>query len=248
MEDQDYILFENYLSGELSKDETIVFENRLKKDLEFEKAFATYKDLNSFLEHKIGNETEIAAFKENLENISDKYFSKTETVSEVKQKAKRFKFAQYAIAASVALLVGIFVFNQFSNPTYSDFNSHTPFEVAVRGENVELLIKTTKAFNNKEYEKASLYLEELLKENSENKEYQLYYAITNIELDRFEKSDTVLKALSQGSSAYKNKATWYLALSKFKQKENETSVELLKQIPETADDYKQAQKLLRKID
>ncbi len=248
MEDQDYILIEAYLSGELSKEDKFTFENRLGKDSEFKKAFITYMELNSFLEHKIGNETKTDAFKENLEKIAGEYFNKTQASPVLKQKSKLFKFTQYAIAASILLLVGVFAFNQFSSPAYSDFNSHDPFEVTVRGENIGLLIKTTKAFNNKDYDKASIYLEKLLNENPENKEYQLYYAITNIELDRFEKADAILKELSQGNSAYKNKATWYLALSKFKQKDNEASMDLLKQLPETADDYKQAQKLLKKLD
>jgi len=61
-------------------------------------------------------------------------------------------------------------------------------------------------------------------------------------------ADANLNSLISGTSAYKNKALWYLALSKFKQENRDACILLLKQIPESADDYKQAQKLLNKLD
>ena len=39
MQDQDYILFENYLSGDMSKEEIVSFEERLKTDSEFNQSF-----------------------------------------------------------------------------------------------------------------------------------------------------------------------------------------------------------------
>ena len=79
-------------------------------------------------------------------------------------------------------------------------------------------------------------------------ELQLYYAITNIELDNFKIADAQLNILINGNSAYKNRALWYAALSRLKQKNNEASIMLLKQIPEGADDYKEAQHLLDKLE
>ena len=76
----------------------------------------------------------------------------------------------------------------------------------------------------------------------------MYYAITNIELDNYTTADTNLNTLINGKSAYKNKALWYSALSRLKQRNIDATIVLLKQIPEDADDYKVAQKLLDKLE
>ncbi|QXP61045.1 tetratricopeptide repeat protein [Olleya sp. HaHaR_3_96] len=250
MEEQDYILFENYLSDNLSKEEHIAFEGRLSSDPLFKKTFAVYKEFSENLEYEIGNESKTADFKANLDNISFQYFNKEDVKAEAVPTKKSFKLYKYVVAASIALLMGFFVYNQFSGgASYSDFNTHETVDFAVRsGEgNVGLLIKTTKAFNDKDYEKANTYLEELLVADPENIEYNFYYAITNIELDNFAKAETILISITKGSSAYNNRAKWYLALSKLKQDENEACIAILKMIPEDADDYGQALRLLNKL-
>jgi hypothetical protein len=250
MEPQDYTLFESYLSGDLTQEEQTAFKARLEADHAFKEAFTIYKEFSSNLEHSIGNEEKNADFKANLEAISAKHFNKETTTGNVESK-KTFSLYKYAIAASVALLMGFFVYNQFSGgASYSDFNTHQTVDFSVRGSegNVGLLIETTKAFNNKEYEKARTYLEELLQGDPDNVEYNFYYAITNIELDNFAKAETTLESISQGNSAYINRAKWYLALSKLKQDKNEACIAILKTIPADADDYSQALTLLKKLE
>ena len=247
MEEQDYILFDQYLLDELSAEERIAFEEKLKTNIEFNKSFNTYKELSSFLENKFENEAETNDFKSNLEHISNQHFNKTETITEVKKKTSIFRIGQLAMAASVVIFLGIFAFNQFSNPTYSDYNNHEPMTV-VRDASVKELIEATKAFNNEEYEVANKLLKRVLDEDPENSELKLYYAITNIELDNFEVADENLNQLINGASVYKGKALWYSALSQLKQENNDKAIVLLKQIQEQDEDYKQAQKLLDKLD
>uniref|UniRef100_UPI0025C1C175 tetratricopeptide repeat protein n=1 Tax=Lacinutrix sp. TaxID=1937692 RepID=UPI0025C1C175 len=236
----------NYISGELSAEESLDFENRLDSDEAFAQSFRVFADATIFLQNSIRNEAETNAFKTNLKNISNGHFNTTETVATKPQKSKVFRVGKLAMAASVALFIGVFLFNQLSNPTYSDFNTHEPMTI-VRG-NVKDLIEATKAFNNKEYAKANTLLKTVLENDPENSELQLYYAITNIELDNFEVADTALNKIITGESAYKNRALWYSALSRLKQKNIEAAIVLLKQITEEADDYKEAQKLLDKLE
>ncbi|WGD33523.1 tetratricopeptide repeat protein [Olleya sp. YS] len=250
MQEQDYILFENYLSGDLSSEEIADFENRVSTDEDFKQAFTIYKELSEHLQHEIGNEDNTTDFRANLDSISHRYFTKLDIEENPVEVKKTFSFYKLAVAASIALIMGFFVFNQFSGGAdYYDFNDHGTIDFTERSseDNVGLLIKTTKAFNNKEYKEAKSYLEELLKDNPENVEYNFYYAITNIELDNFDQADSILGTIANGNSAYKNKATWYWALSKLKQDKKEDCIKLLKQIPEDADDYSQALKLLKKL-
>lgn len=244
MEEQDYILFEDYSSGELSKEETTAFEARLQTDQAFKTAFETYKQASSFLEHELGNEEENIAFKDNLKSISDTYFEeKSETKS-----VKRINFYKYAIAASVVLLLGYFTFNQFSNPTYSDFAGHENISLTVRGNQNDLKLKAEEAFNSKNYKEAEAYFNQLLIKEDSNQELQFYKGVALLEQDKFSESEVIFKALAQGNSVYKNKAIWYLALSKLKQKDYKQCIEVLKTIPSDAEDYEQAQKLLKKLD
>lgn len=248
MQDQNYILFESYLSKELTAEEVAIFESRLITELEFNQAFNTYKDLSSFLEHKFETEDASNVFQNNLKKISNTHFNKEETISESKKSTKTFQFYKYAIAACIVALFGIFTFNQFSNPSFSDYNTYENISLTVRGEQDELLKTAENAFNNKDFAKAEETFKSLIVSDNDNSELKLYRAIANIELDNFEIADSLLENLRKGNSAYKNKAIWYLALSKLKQKNNKTSLEILKTIPEDADDYNQAQKLIDKLD
>ncbi|MGB6267771.1 MAG: tetratricopeptide repeat protein [Olleya sp.] len=250
MQEQDYILFESYLAGDLSAEETTDFENRINTDEAFNQAFTIYKELSTNLEHEIGNEDKTTDFRANLDSISHRYFTKLDIEENPVEVKKTFSIYKLAIAASVALIMGFFVFNQFTGgANYNDFNNHGTVDFGVRAgdDNVGLLIKTTKAFNNKEYKEAKNYLEQLLEENPDNIEYNFYYAITNIELDNFETADATLKSIQEGNSAYNNRATWYLALSKLKQDKKDDCINLLKTIPQDADDYNQALKLLNEL-
>lgn len=248
MEDQNYILFESYLSEELSKEEKADFELRLQTEPEFNQAFNTYKELSSFLENKFENKAASEAFKENVKKISDKYFNQEETKLEQKPKPKVFQFYKYAIAACVLLFIGLFTFNQFSNPNFSDYNSYETISLTVRGSQNTLLKTAENAFNTKDFAKAEEAFSQLLKQDTANKEFQLYRGIALIELDKFNEADTLLEKLSKEDSAFKNDVIWYLGLSKLKQKDYEASLEILKTLPEDANNYNKAQKLIKKLD
>lgn len=245
MEEKDYILFENYLQGELSGSDVLDFENRLVTNSAFKNSFETYKELSGYLAHTL--DAESTEFKQNLKNISQTHFSKTK--GNQKQSTKKaFNFGRFAIAASIAIFLGLFLFTQLKTPTYSDFNTHETIDLTVRGGSVRDLVEVTKAFNNREFSKANTILERLLKTDTENRQLQLYYAITNVELDRFDIADALLIDISKSDSVYKNRALWYHALSNLKQGNTEYAQNLLKQINQEADDYNQAQKLLNKLE
>lgn len=244
MNDQDYTIFETYLSGDLSNDESQAFEVRLEQEPSFKTAFETYKELSGFLNHEIGNETKNQEFKDNLKAISNSYFENQTGATSV----KRFNFYKYAIAACVVLLLGYFVFNQFSRPVYGDYAHYGNVSLTVRSDNNTLFTKAENAFNSKQYDEAKTLFNTILETDPSNLEIQLYNAIALIETDQYSQADALLKSISETNSAYKNKAIWYWALSKLKQKEYKKCADLLKTLPKDAEDYQQAQKLLKKLE
>ncbi|KJD35178.1 hypothetical protein PW52_10875 [Tamlana sedimentorum] len=245
MEEEKYIQFEAYLEQNLNEEELEAFEHKLKTDSDFNEGFQTYKSLNQFLDHKFKNEDASEAFKNNLEGISNAYFNKDEASN---KKQKPFNFYKYAVAACVVALLGFFVFNQFSTPAYSDFNNYNAISLTVRGENDALLKTAETAFNNKDFAKAEDTFSALIKLDATNAEYKLYSAISNLELNNFKTAEALLNDVKSGHSVYKNKAIWFLGLSKLKQEDYKSCLNILKTIPEGAEDYKRAQKLINKLD
>ena len=240
MNDERYILFENYLSNELSAEEKTNFKKQLAEDSELASAFEIFKDLNLHLGNKFGNQEELKAFKKNLKSISKEHF-KTK-----KPKVVAFKPWQYAIAASVAILVGLFVFQNI-NPSFEDYNNPEMATFIERGDVNENLKLAQDAFNAKNYKAAIPYFEAILKVNKAP-EIQYFYAVSLLEDNQFQKAETNLSELKSGTSIYKNKATWYLALSKLKQEEYKSCKEILLTIPDDFEDYDQVQELLNELD
>ncbi|GGI55985.1 tetratricopeptide repeat protein [Winogradskyella haliclonae] len=248
MKEENYIAFENYISKSLSDKEVLAFEEKLSSDSEFRKDFETYKELSEFLEHSYGEAKASKDFETNLKAISNTYFNKQEHQAQPLKKSKRFKISQLAIAATVIVFLGLFIFNRFSAPGYEDYSDYGVISLSVRGNVEDVVIKAQKAFNEKNYKDAEVYLSEILKTDSDNDEVKLYRAISQIEQDKFEEADTVLKQIFSGKSAYKNEALWYAALSKLKQEDTKACVALLKGLSEDTIYYEKAQKLIDKLD
>ncbi len=240
MNEERYILFSQYLENELSAEERTNFEKQLVEDQEFASAFDIFKDLNLHLEHKFGNVTELNAFKKNLKSISKEHFKAK------KSKVVSLKPWQYAIAASVAILVGLFFFQNI-NPSFDDYDNPEMATFIERGEVNENLKLAQDAFNVKNYKAAIPYFEGVLKVNK-SPEIQYFYAVSLLEDNQFQKAETNFSALKSGTSIYKTKATWYLALSKLKQKEYKSCKEILLTIPDDFEDYDQVQELLNELD
>lgn len=240
MNEERYILFGQYLENELSAEEKTNFEKQLSEDQEFASAFEIFKDLNLHLENKFGNATELNTFKKNLKSISKEHF-KTK-----KSKVFAFKPWQYAIAASVAIFVGLFVFQNI-NPSFEDYNNPEMATFIERSDVNENLKLAQEAFNSKKYKTAIPYFEAILTANK-SPEIQYFYAISLLEENQIQKAEANLVELKSGISVYKNKATWYLALSKLKQKEYKSCKEILLTIPDDYEDYDQVQQLLNQLD
>ena len=241
MKEELYLSFENYLSNELLLKEKIIFENRLQNDLDFKEEFEIYKESTQFLKTKFSAET--AAFKENLKVIAKE--------SLVENKPKKGKTIQlktfvYAIAAIFVLFFGLQLF-QNNNPEYGDFNKHEEAHFTERGDLIESLNLAQNAFNNKNYKAAIINFELVLKEYP-RPEIKYFYAISLLEENRFADSEIVLNDIINGQSIYKNTATWYLALSKLKQKDYKSCKTILLTIPSDYEDYAQVEKLLKSLD
>lgn len=248
MEEQDYMQFEAYLSGDLSKEDLLAFNMRLESDPDFNKSFEIFKDLSSNLEHQIANEREIFDFKANLDVISSQHFNAIHDEELVIKPSPKSNFYKYAMAASVVILLGFFVFNQFGGHSYEDYNNFDPISLTVRSSNDSNFNIAEQSFNTQNYEAAIDAFNTILEVDFSNLEIQLYKSMALVETNQFEEAQTLLIKLAQGQSAYQSKAKWILALNYLKQDKESECVKVLKTIPQDAEDYKIAQELLQKLD
>lgn len=241
MSEQLYITFENYFSNEMSQEEKLEFENQLQNDIELREKFELYKETTQFLATKFDSET--IAFKENLKSISKENFTEKEVK---KSKVINFKPFYYAVAASVVFSFGTWFMMQ-GTPEYGDYNQHENAYFTERGSIIKNLKLAQEAFNSKNYKVANENFEIVLKEY-DKPEVRFFYGISLLEENRFDDATINFTNLQKGTSIYKDKATWYLALSCLKQNKLEECKTYINQIPADAEDYKKAQKLLKDLD
>ncbi|KQO34373.1 hypothetical protein ASF10_01240 [Flavobacterium sp. Leaf82] len=239
MNEERYILFDQYLEGEMTVEEKNSFEKQLSEDPKLSSEFETFKEVQLRLKDKFEFEEEREAFKANLTTISDKHFNTN------KPKVVVMRPWFYAAAASIIVLFGLFFFD-YNNPTFEDYDNPEPASFVERGDTNANLKEAQTAFNDGKYKVAIPLFEEILKENK-TPEIQYFYGIALLEENKYPKAESVFNELRSGTSAYKEKATWNLALSKLKQKKYKACKEILETISQDYENYDDVEKLLDEL-
>ena len=241
MNEERYILFDQYLQGELTAAEKSDFEKQLAEDPDFASEFETFKGVQLQLENKFGFEAEREAFKENLTQISEKHFNNS------KPKVVLMRPWYYAAAASIIILFGLFFFDYNQNPVFNDYNHPGQAHFIERGTTDMHLLQAEKAFNSRKFKDAILFFEMALKE-TKTPEIQYYYGVSLLETNEYKKAEAVFNELKATSPVYKDKSLWNLALMKLKQKDYKGCKQILQTISQDYEDYDEVQELLDALD
>ncbi|VXB27510.1 conserved hypothetical protein [Flavobacterium sp. 9AF] len=241
MKEEMFLVFDQYLANEMTRQEKLDFENQLQIDEELKEEFELYRATDYYLQNEFSSETE--NFKNNLKIISRQYHDASK---EKKKKIIPISYRWYAVAASLLLFLSIWFFMKNTIPEYSDFNEHEKAYFTERGETDINLKQAEEAFNNKNYKIAIASFESINRKEL-GVEEKLIYAVALLEEDQFVKAESILQNIKSQNTVFKNKALWYLAMSKLKQKEYEDCKVFLEEIPKEAEEYKGAQILLSKL-
>ncbi|MES2240219.1 MAG: tetratricopeptide repeat protein [Bacteroidota bacterium] len=241
MNEEKYILFDQYLQGEMSAEDRLDFEKQLSENPEMASELETFKEVQEQLEARFGFETERNAFEENLKVISKAHF-KAE-----KPKVISMKPWMYVVAASVVLLLGLFLFNPGSKPSFGEYNQYENAYLTERAAGVAYLKQAESAFNAKNYKEAIPFFESVLKENK-TAEIQYFYGVSLLESNQISQAEAVFNEIKSGNSIYTNKAIYALALAKLKQKDYSSCKQILLTIPSDYENYEKVQELLDKLD
>jgi hypothetical protein len=243
MDEAKYILFDKYLNNELTSVELKSFEDQLVSDADFKHEFEIYKALETSLAAKFENEQEEIELRKTLQSIGNQHIKAPKKETKV---IPLFNYKNLLVAASIAVLIGLFIFNN-GNLVYSDFANHNALEIVVRSENNQAVVAAEEAFNSKKYKEALQQLTILSDEYSKDIEIELYKGICNLELNNYTEANQIFTEISNGNSSFSTTATWYKALMYLKQEKMENCKKVLQTIPESAEEYTQAQKLLKKL-
>lgn len=240
MKDVNHLEIEKYFAKELTAQEEIDFQNRLTTDKEFSKEVSLYKEINTVLENRI-DKKEQNNLRNTLKVISTKSIKKEPKVFSI------YHFSKYLVAASVLIFATIFYLNSGSRPNYNDFSKHETIDLISRGNTDSSITKAQNAFNEKNYKKAEKEFRSALFIQPKNTELKIYLAISLMEQNKFDETQNVLDPIVKGNSIFKNKAIWYLGLSKLKQKDYKACKSILSTLTKDSEDYQNAQKIIKNL-
>lgn len=212
-------LIKKFLRNELSNEEAMHFKTR-KEDIQFIEA----------LENEIILVKNRSLLKERLQEIS------TAPSSNKKQKSK---FVYIAIAASIALLITLQLFNNrslSSQEVYNSFYETYPNvynQKGTKGSSVSNFQKAMQFYNAKDYTSAKNTFEAISKTNDLKDNELFYYGITLMEINEHHVSEKQFRLIKNTNSPYYIEAQWYLALSLIKENKKQVAKTILETILES---------------
>jgi tetratricopeptide (TPR) repeat protein len=232
-------LIERFIAQDLSPEELLSFEERLRTD----KFFAQEVE-NQRLTHKA---TDIYAQLKTKEKVKENYDA-------VLKSEKNNLRMILSIAAAISILIiagfGYFAPANYSNQALADVSFEVyPDRISTMGTATDAqLAAGMKAYNEKDFEKA-IELFSKLPDTPQKNLINLYSGIAFMEINQFEKANTIFRQLTDSNSPQLEVARWYLALNYLKSNDLENAKLLLNQIV-TAETYqsKNAAQLLKKLD
>jgi len=253
---------DDYLKDTLSIHAKKAFEVLLQENQELVDYVAINKEMQAHY-----NEEDWSFVEEDAETVELEEYLKSDEAKALKASVKKVNdrfvkerpsnrrnyFSYLAIAASVIVFVGYFVFND--SPTslevYSDYNdwSNLP-SLTSRGDSDNvLLVNGEKAFLNKEYKEAAIYFEDFLTTSNNSANALLYYGVSNIELGHYAKALDAFNQLISSETLDRSKGYWYKMLTYLKMEDKKNAIIQLELIVKDSGNYKfvEAQELLEKL-
>lgn len=261
MEEEERI--EAYLTNTLSDNELALFEERLKNDKDFFDSVQLEKQLfESLHEESLGyisnkDHASVQAYKAAFESDATQDIKNAIIKAEAsyEQKPKRYIGLYIAAAASIALLISIFSWNQTSESPSSLYATYIELStlpsLAERGkDNSDVLLNAQRQFENKSYTKAISILQEAIKDTTDHRAVKyVYLGIAQMESDQFDDAMRTFETLAQSDFIDAPLAHWYMALLYLKKDDRkQAEVQLKKIIKENLYNKTKAEELLLKIE
>ena len=235
-----------YFNRELDEQELTDFQQALSTDKELNDAFQARQEMEDFLAVRPNREK----LKSNIAAIEGDFFSKdTAPPKEANRVVMGKKRLYWLISAAAAVLILVFAFPALFNatPSYKQFADHRPLSLQERSTSNDAIAQIEDAFNSQNFQTAYNGLDAYLQENPQDVSARVYKGISALELDLFTEATNTFSIISEGNSAFKQTARWYLGLTYLKQKDYSSCRAALILIPEDNYWYPKATAILAKL-
>lgn len=251
--DEDYILIERYLQGDLAAAELSAFENRMATDMDFSKEVQLMQSMNDFApqKHKTDQTIEqFIAFGQKFNGTATPEPKPTTPILESADSSappiipiyKQPRLIMGAIVAAAALLL-LCLLPQFTNNTYDQYYQYRPISTE-KNTSQPNLNQAVQFFNQEQYQKAVPALEPIA---TTDPSLQLALGISYMETNQHSKANQTFIDLIKNHPIYQNEGHWYLALNALRQKDITTCRQWLNQIDSDSVYGKKAKQLKEKI-
>jgi len=260
---------ENYLNGEMSKEETTAFLQKIASDPEAKSMLELYQEMNIVYDDQDWNVTDKKSIHKKIDQYesflkSDKGVSVANKIKAAEQSyfdtqrapKTKMKLLVYVAGIAAVLIAGLFLTKQFdttitSDQLYADYKNWDAIpSLTLRAEDTHLA-RVEKLFVNKNYKESLRLLEEYVIANHQetNPQIMLYIGISQLELDKNKRAIATFTKLLNSNTLDAPKAHWYLALCYLKQDKSAIAkTELLKLLEKTTFQKVNAQHLLDKLE
>ena len=224
---------EAYLSSEMTGKEQASFEEIIKNTPSLAQDIKIMSEIDDVLNNNVKEQ----AFVAQLENLGNQYFLGKETNIGDELPKKSNSFPKWTIGLLIITLIGISLWWLNSTPTPKATEQlfaayYEPYLVSetTRGNDTEEAYISY--YNSQEYDNASSFLEELIRQFPEDSKYQM--ALGNCYLNtnpsKIEDAIRVFTKMAESENIYQSTAQWYLALAFLKNNEKEKAIFLLENL------------------
>lgn len=235
--------FDDYLQNKMKAGDKHEFEAQLASDKDMQEAFSLYKAIETDMRYLSSSEEETVALRSTLENLNDKYINSKATGS---GKTRPFvpnkrNFFYAGIAAALVLIIVSYAIFIGSGP--ADLNQRATEYYA---SNLQVLSQTMSvpdsmqlaisAYNDKEYDLAQNYFEELLERNPSDAEVVKNLGVTHLAKEEYQQALNYFEQLAQRNELLNNPGLFLQALTFLIRNENgdrEMAISKLKQVVAT---------------
>lgn len=249
-EENDIALIESYLQGGLDADRKAEVEKRLAEDSDFNLLLEDTRLMTEGLgrlKHKSLLER-IDKLEADLENPLMAGKDTKIVFWTVQRVAAAFIGLAVVAVASWYMVTGSSSVSGIA--LYEDYHKVYPNVVVptTRGqEDLTLLTRTFRAYDQELYDSAAVLFDELLQDD--RREFvRLYAGLTYLEVDDYDRAQFLLNTIVSEKGEYEIEAKWYLALTYIKIEEYDNAKTLLMDLISTSTTHqKRAQELLKRM-
>ncbi len=233
---------EAYLSGEMSAEQKLEFEQQLKIDEQLQKHLAELRFLQTTIDKHQQAEQTLPELKKILTPLTQTHFHKAEQQKGGRVISMNRIVTALALAASVVLIFFLFL----PGVSVDGYPVDDMPGAVTRGNETEME-KAAQLFNDEKYAEAVIAFQQLKTTHPEDATINYHLGISLVKTKNYTEALLLFENMVKGESVYKEDANFFAALSAFNLHENDKAKQYAAVVKKESKYYKYAKVLLKKV-